>query len=467
MSAIPAAVLKVLDDWSISYSHTDDQELFEIMQSNPPASYSSKVANVVFLKDDLGKIQVVIPGNRMLDLSQLSLAFGRQFIALTQKELDRIKEQYGLYEMPALPQVTSLESMVDEALLNQDELFIVSGASHEWLKLPMDQFKALTTSSHIGCYTAPLQPEVLENNAEQDLDDVNSAIRQFTPKRIRQRLEETLDLPPLPETARRIIELRVDPNADTKSLSHTVELDPGMSAQVISWARSPYYGVRGEVKTVEEAVIRVLGFDLVINLALGLALGRTLAVPKEGPHGYAPFWQQAIVTATLCGELVKRMPAKHRPSQGLAYLCGLLHNFGFLILGQVFPPQFSLVNRHIEANPHINRFYVERYLLGMTREQCAACLMQQWQMPEELVTAIRQHHNPKYDGEHAMYANILYVAIRSLRRHGFGDGPFEQPPIAMLDDINLSEEAVDEVTQSVLERLDDLNELVSMLNAAS
>ena len=73
MSAIPAAVLKVLDDWSISYSHTDDQELFEIMQSNPPASYSSKVANVVFLKDDLGKIQVVIPGNRMLDLSQLSL----------------------------------------------------------------------------------------------------------------------------------------------------------------------------------------------------------------------------------------------------------------------------------------------------------------------------------------------------------------------------------------------------------
>ena len=460
---IPANVLKVLDEWHIDYSFTDDEELSRLMQSNPPASYSARVANVIFLKDDLGKVQVVVPGNRILDLNQLAHQLGRQFTALSDTELDHLRHQYGLSEFPALPQVTQLESLVDNNLLDEDELFIVSGSSHEWLKIPMEQFRTLTTSSHLGNFTAPLLTDVHLNNAQQDLDDVHAAIRQFTPLRIRQRLSETLDLPPLPETARRIIELRVDPNADSTSLAETVELDPGMAAQVVSWARSPYYGVRGEIKTVEDAVIRVLGFDLVINLALGLSLGRTLSVPREGPHGYAPFWQQAVVTATLCSELVQLIPARHRPSQGLAYLCGLLHNFGFLILGHIFPPQFSLVNRHIEANPHINRFYIERHLLGMTREQISACLLQQWRMPDELITAIRQQHNPDYDGPHAEYARLLYTATRSLRRHGFGDGPCEQPEDYLLDTLNLKSDSVDEVTRRVLSHVDDLNDLVQML----
>lgn len=461
---IPATVMKVLTDWAVPYSLTDDVEIFHLMQNNPPASYSAQVANVVFLKDQDGKVQVVIPGNRILDLSLLAHDLGRQFTALSADEMEHLKSKFGLNEFPALPQVTGLDSLVDDTLLEEQQLFIVSGAEHEWLKIPADDFRKLTTSSHVGQFTVPLSHEIHDSDHAQDLDDVHAAIRQFTPMRIQQRLEETLDLPPLPETARKIIDLRVDPNADTVSLAQAVELDPGMSAQVVSWARSPYYGVRGEIKTVEDAVLRVLGFDLVINLALGLALGRTLSVPKEGPHGYAPFWQQAVVTAALCGELVRLIPARNRPSQGLAYLCGLLHNFGFLVLGHVFPPQFSLLNRHIEANPHINRFYIERHLLGMTREQVSSCLMQQWRMPEELVTALRQHHNPRFSGEHAEYAQILYIATRSLRLQGFGDGPFEIPDQIVLDDLGIRMESVNEVTAAIMGKMDDLGELVTLLN---
>ncbi|MAS25369.1 MAG: histidine kinase [Oceanospirillaceae bacterium] len=461
--AIPASVMKVLDDWKIRYSVPDDEDMFRLMQSNPPASYSARVANVIFLKDDHGKVQVVIPGNRILDLNQLAHQLGRQFTALSADELTRLKNKHGLSEFPALPQVTQIDSLIDSNLLNEKELFIVTGEDNTWIKIPTEQFRHLISSSRTGNYTAPLLTDVHYNDEQQDLEDVNAAIRQFTPLRIQQRLAETLDLPPLPETARRIIELRVDPNADTQSLAEVVELDPAMSAQVVSWARSPYYGVRGEIKNVEDAVLRVLGFDLVINLALGLSLGRTLSVPKEGPHGYAPFWQQSVVTATLCSELVRLMPARYRPSQGLAYLCGLLHNFGFLILGHVFPPQFSLVNRHIEANPHINRFYIERHLLGMTREQISACLLQQWKMPEELVTATRQQHNPEFEGEHSEFSRLLYVAGRSLRSNGFGDGAREKPELYVLDSLGLTQESVDEVTQNILSRLDDLGELVQML----
>jgi prolyl-tRNA editing enzyme YbaK/EbsC (Cys-tRNA(Pro) deacylase) len=141
MSAIPAVVQKILEDWRIPYSAADDKELFEIMQSNPPASYSSKVAYNVFLKDELGQVQVLVPGDRMLDLTQLSHAFGRQFTALSAVELDLLKARYKIDQFPAIPQITEMETMIDQALLREQELFVYSGEEGKnWLKIPMSEF---------------------------------------------------------------------------------------------------------------------------------------------------------------------------------------------------------------------------------------------------------------------------------------------------------------------------------------
>jgi HD-like signal output (HDOD) protein/prolyl-tRNA editing enzyme YbaK/EbsC (Cys-tRNA(Pro) deacylase) len=461
---IPTTVLKVLDDWKVDYTLTGDEETFQLMQGNPMTRYSSKLARVIFLKDSIGQVQVVIPSNRILDLNRLAQQCGRQFKALKPNELTKLKTKLGIEDFPALPQVTQIDSMVDEHLLAESQVFVTSGANYEWITLPADCFKSLTTSSTIGNFTVPLPTFCDQQSPTQDLDDVYAAIKQFTPLRIKQRLEETLDLPPMPETARKIINLRLDPYADTAALSNIVEMDPGMAAQVVSWAQSPYYGVKGEIKSVEDAVIRVLGFDLVINLALGLALGRTLTVPKEGPNGYAPFWQQAVMTAALMGELARLMPAKERPNRGTAYLCGLLHNFGYLILGHIFPPQFALVNRHIEANPHISRSLLEKYLMGLNREQISSLLMQQWRMPEEVVIAIRSQHNPDYEGDFSTCANLLYVATRSLRSRGFGDGAWEEPRDEVYERLGITADDVHGVTESLLEKADDLNELVQMLN---
>ena len=461
--ALPVSVQQVLAKWNVVYSMTESTGPIRIMNTTGYPVSAANTARVVFLKDSLGKVQVVVPGNRLLDLNQLAHQFGRQFIALAPEELQRMKQQLGLDDFPALPQLTRMESLVDRALLDQDELFIQSGRNSTWLRLPCEQFRALTKHSLIGHFSSPLQQDVLHQSSQSDLYDIHLAVKQFTPLRIQQRLQDTLDLPPLPETARRIIDLRLDPDADAVMLAQAVEMDPAMTAQIISWARSPYYRSRSEIRSVEDAVSRVLGFDLVMNLSLGLSLGRMLNVPREGPAGYIPFWHQAVLMAALCQDLARRSKLKKRPDSGLAYLCGLLHNFGFLILGQVFPPQFSLVNRHIEANPHINRFYIERHLLGLTREQIAACLLQQWQMPAEVVTAIRQQHNPACHEQHCQYAHILNVASRALRMRGYGDGPQEEPASDILDAIGLKAEQVNESCEELLDHMNELSELIQAL----
>ncbi len=218
--------------------------------------------------------------------------------------------------------------------------------------------------------------------------------KRFTGLRIQQRLEDTLELPPLPETAQRIIHLRVNPNAVMGDLVDIVESDPSLAAQVVSWASSSFYAAAGQVRSVHDAVSRILGFDLVMNLAMGLSLGRALKQPQDHPEGYVDYWQQAIWQAQSAGILASMMPRGERPVFGLAYLGGLLHNFGHLVLAQVFPPHFKLVCRSLEVNPHIDSSMIEHYLLGMTREQIAAQLMENWGMPDEVSLAIRYQKNP-------------------------------------------------------------------------
>ena len=108
------------------------------------------------------------------------------------------------------------------------------------------------------------------------------------------------------------------------------------------------------------------------------------------------------------------MPPKARPSMGLAYLCGLLHNFGFLLLSFVFPPHFVVISRNLEINRHIHPSVIENFLIGVTREQVSSWLMEIWHMPEEIGVALRWQHLPDYTGAHFAYPNLLFLVNKAL-----------------------------------------------------
>src|SRR5690606_38346886 len=151
-----------------------------------------------------------------------------------------------------------------------------------------------------------------------------------------------------------------------------VESDAALAAQVVSWAASPYYASPGKVESVQDAIVRVLGFDVVSNLAVGMILGNMLALPKDSVCGVTPYWLQSVYCSTAMEAVSRQIPPKLRPSQGLACLAGLLHNFGDLVLAHIFPPQFSTICRYIEANPGIGHVAIDRHLLGISREQISA-----------------------------------------------------------------------------------------------
>ena len=437
---------------------------FQVRQEQADLNPAQRV-QAVLLEDELGALLALFPQSQLLDLSRLAELTGRKLVAVKPERLQRMLSKHQLALLPGLPALTSSPCLYEERLLQEPLLLIESGQEGVLLEIPSDAFKGLLSKASTARFGEPLK--LIQPNLDRPHDDraeITQAVQAFTARRIQQRLEETIEIPPLPETAQRIIKLRVDPDATVDDITGVVETDPALAAQVVSWAASPYYAAPGKIRSVEDAIVRVLGFDLVINLALGLALGKTLSLPKDHPQQATPYWQQAIYTAAVIEGLTRAMPRAQRPEAGLSYLGGLLHNFGYLVLAHVFPPHFSLICRHLEVNPHLSHSHIEQHLLGISREQIGAWLMRFWDMPEELATALRFQHDPDYDGDHAPYPNLVCLAVSLLRSRGIGAGPQVEISPALLERLGLTRAKADEALDKVLEAEAALRELAAQFH---
>ncbi|MBC2679358.1 MULTISPECIES: aminoacyl-tRNA deacylase and HDOD domain-containing protein [Pseudomonas] len=446
-----SVIQKMLDDFGIAWSQVDAQHV--------TAADASRTIQAVLLADAIGALMVLFPQSKLLDLSRLAELTGRKLTAVPEERLMKMLGKHQLTVLPALPILTSSPCLYDERLMLEPTLLISSGEPGTWLEISGDDFRKMLTKASSGVFGEPLanvRPNL--DRPDDDSQEIDRAVQNFTARRIQQRLESTIEIPPLAATAQKIIKLRVDPNATIDDITGVVETDPALAAQVVSWAASPYYASPGKIRSVEDAIVRVLGFDLVINLALGLALGKTMSLPKDHPQHATPYWHQSIYVAAVIEGLTRAMPRASRPEAGLTYLAGLLHNFGYLLLAHVFPPHFSLICRHLEVNPHLQHDFVEQHLLGVTREQMGAWLMRYWEMPEELSTALRFQHDPGYTGEHAAYANLVCLAIRLLRSRGIGSGE-QHIPDALLERLELSRDKAEDVVSKVLEAEALLREL--------
>ena len=425
---------------------------------------SMRAAKSVILQDAKGRVQIIFAADRLLDLNAVNRQLGRELHAAKPEDIHKFCLSHNLQSIPALPKLAGLLTLIDRSLVERSELLADSGDEKQLLRFSREEFQQIIDDATICDIAVPLEPLEVDNTNTSDTDQILGAVRNFTQLRIKQRLEETLELPPLSDTAQRIIKLRVNPNADISDLAQIVETDPSLAAQVVSWAASPYYSAPGKIKSIHDAIVRVLGFDMVLNLALGLALGKSITIPKGGPHGALPYWQQAVYTAATIEGLVTAIPRDHRPSFGMAYLCGLLHNFGYLILAEVFPPFFHSYCELADTNPHVDHQAVERHLLGVTREQLGAALMSLWSMPEEVVIGLRHQNNPHYQGEYHVYAKLIFVAQRLLQQQDIGRGPKVAIPPQVFEDLHLDPEKAYTTVTNIIESSDDLKHIAFELS---
>lgn len=368
----------------------------------------------VLLHTEAGPVFFLHKNSDLVDLEQISLAKGETVVALNAEDVMRHLFKFNLAKTPAIPNLIQCPVWVDSSVkaIERPALWV----SNRLIEVPRTLLKtALSDASFlIGCIRAEEALDLVDVEEVR----VQNQLTNFTKIRIKRTLSQTLEVPPLSGTAREIIAIRNDENANLGRLVKCVEMDPSIAAMVLRIANSAAYAQVRKITSLEEAVGRVLGFETVLNLTLGIALSNQFHIPRDKHHVVVDYWLKAVWRAEAAKRLTGLVKRDRKLDSGLAYTAGLLHNYGLLILAHAFPAYYDLLETSWNANDHMGTEVIERKILGITREEIAATLFQHWELPDQIVQSTLQLKNKEPVGEFADYIHLLQAAGDLIEQSG-------------------------------------------------
>ena len=409
----------------------------------------AKVVRPVLLRSGNQVLMAIIRADQELDLVRVGRMFKRDFVLCTEAEVAKLLPDCDPRALPPLAAPFGLRAIMDRAVAELPQLYFAVGTAGLFIHADAEAF-------------AGLHGETIKGHRIASVAEAPEAVGQAGMRRKVQQLNE---LPAMPGLAAELIRVRNNPYAHASELAAVIAQDPSLSAQLIRYASSPLYAYQGKITSVEQAIVRVLGMDFVQDIAFGLALGKAFNNPKGGALGLNAFWRHAIYAATLTQALCNSIEFQRRPSPGMAYLAGLLHNFGILLLGHLFPAQFERLNRACELRPNDSLLVIEQELLGVRHTEMGLWLMEAWEMPREIAMAVSGHHDAQLDDDYSIYANLVYIANALLRRHGIGESEVVEIPEAMLVRVGLNFEQLEAALGSVLKDQDGLEFMANKMAA--
>lgn len=422
--------------------------------SNAQVAEPIQSLRLLMMHDAQGKYLIVVSPQLEIQADLLAKATGRKLQPVLPQALQRFFRQPGMRRLAGQRKLfESLPLIVDSHVTDMDLALLETSTG-----MLIDEELAQQSLSNARRANLGKELSFQLCARESDSEEIADVIYKFTARRLGERLEETLGLPAFSPTAQKLLRLRGDPDAGVDQLLPLISNDPSYAAQAMAWANSPMFAAPGHASSLEDAVVRILGFDLTVNMGLSLIIGKELNLPIKGPKGAVPYWQRALATALLAERLGRKIPVTKRPAMGLIYLSGLLHNFGTLLLGHLFSPQYDQVCSAISLNPHIESWKIERSVMGLDSAQIAAWLFKYWSLPDSIVDAIRWQNQPEQSPDRGTLAMLLRLCGRLLREQGMSDGPVMPLPSEMLDVLGLQFHHI----EKVMEDFDLLKEQVQV-----
>ena len=427
-----------------------------------------RLARTVLLKDAAGLVMAILPYSHILDFSMLCRLLQRELEPLDRLETIRFFQNHGCKgdSRPPLPAAFGLSALVDTSLAvdGDGEIYFEGGSGDNFLMIRGADFQRLLGQARWEPFAISVDDlDFLISQQALTPQNLASLTNRYTPAQLGSGNEAVTELPAMPQNVQDILTLRANPHACAQDVLQLVARDASFAAQVVYWARAPLHGHHGTVDSLETAIEQVLGLENTLNLLLGSSMGQAFRIPVDGPVGLQALWRHSVYCAALVGELVKTLPDPTCVQPGIAYLCGLLHDFGYLVLGHVLPARFFLLNRFLEVNRHVPLNAVERYVMGTEHWQIGAWLMQAWNLPAEVVAAVRWHHHEDATQPHAEYSNLVLIANRLLHYIGLGEEHNNRLPALALFMLGISHDQAMAALGQVQSSMAELESLCAVL----
>ena len=206
-------------------------------------------------------------------------------------------------------------------------------------------------------------------------------------------LEALGKLPPFSPVLTRVLVTLSGDEVSFGELGELIEKDPVLSGNILNLANSAFYARREATNSVRHASVR-LGVKKLQNAILGLSISRLWnQMHMPGYWSMARFNLHAAAAALLSDLLAQRLPVAYPEG---AFVAGLLHDLGQLLMVRSLPDEYDQVLRLFEEGPG-DLQQCEEAIFGFTHAEASAAALGQWNLPEPTRLAVRFHHNPGLD----------------------------------------------------------------------
>ncbi|MCP5026082.1 MAG: HDOD domain-containing protein [Actinomycetia bacterium] len=195
------------------------------------------------------------------------------------------------------------------------------------------------------------------------------------------------NLRPLPQSAVALASAVVDPRFGPRDLAPIIGKDTTLIGLVLREANSAASGARDQIGSLEVAIGR-LGGTRVLSLAVGDHTHAELDVAMPCYQLSAgELGRHSTAVAVAAEVVIKHLPSRVNPDVVTA---ALLHDFGKVVLGKLL--DVAAAWPLIEAGE--TTVGLERELVAVDHAEVGAYIAEAWGLPDTLVDAIRNHHDP-------------------------------------------------------------------------
>ena len=265
----------------------------------------------------------------------------------------------------------------------------------------------------------------------------------------------------LPHVAQRVIEVARNEKSTNEDLRSVIQRDPALVAKVLRRVNSSLYGLPHRVSDISKAII-LLGFREIQAMAFTVFASKlfdraqtTTSFSREG------LWNHSVgvgvvarMIASVCG----------LPHPDEAYVAGLLHDLGYIILDQYLPRHFGeVVTKTKSGRP---TWEVENEILTFDHALLGAFVARRWNFPDEVVSAIGYHdQSSAYEGPHVRLVECVALAnylCHKAGRTSLGVTIAEDPPPGFRERLKLDETGMDLIKTELVVTLDRANTLASL-----
>jgi HD-like signal output (HDOD) protein len=205
-------------------------------------------------------------------------------------------------------------------------------------------------------------------------------------------------LPAMPQSALSLLTVSRDPDSGSAEYATIIEVDPGLTLQVLRFVNSSYFGFRHEISNVKQA-ITLVGVRTIKNFTLYSAIFSMIPNPQCGPFDLAKLWQDSLrrgLFARAMGRVLGMRDAEE------PFAAALLQDMAVPLLAKEIPAAYAkLFGAQDKAAYQVRLSRLESHVFGWTHAEAAGIMARQWDLPEAFATLIEDHLDIEQWSAHA------------------------------------------------------------------